>query len=179
MRRYGHVLAAAAVLALGVAARGEITITPSEPTEQDAVHVTVSRWTNTGGYNIENVTTAIMDSLIQVDLFWTTPRPGAPVTQALVHHKRTVSLGTLRPGLYKMLVAHRGLSVPSESASFTVSAGPPTDANPVCDCFCHRWPEYFAGRTCPYCGCPGQPAQNPGRPTLLDRLHKLLSLLPH
>ena len=114
-----------------------------------------------------------------VDLFWTTPSPGTPVTHALVHHKRTVSLGTLRPGLYTLWITHRGLNAPSESTSFTVTAGSTGGVEPACDCFCHRWPQLFAGRTCPYCGCPAPPAQNPGLPSLFDRLRDLLTLLPH
>lgn len=172
---------AAAILALCTTVQAAITITPSEPTDQDEIQVTVSHWTNTGGYSINNITTRVMGSLIQIDLFWTTPRPGSAVTQAFVQHQRTASLGRLSPGLYKVRVLHYGLSVPSESASFTVTAGsqaPNPQPNPHCDCFCHAWGHLFRSGACPLCGCSGLDIPDYSTPNPFDLFRNRLPLLP-
>ncbi len=176
MKRYAWVVTA--ILALCTAAQGEISITPSEPTSQDEVQVTVSRWTNTGGYHIDDVTAQVVGNLIQLDLFWTTPSPGSIVTQAFVLHKRTLSLGQLSPGIYTVRVTHHGMRDGMESAFFTVSDSPAAGEDGTCDCICHRWPQMFAGRTCPFCGCAAQDAPDNGSDSLFDRLRNRMTLWP-
>lgn len=172
-----HTLAVLAILAVCATTQGKISLTPSDPTANDEIEVTVSRWTNTGGYHIDDMTAHVFGSLIYVDLFWSVPSPGTPVTQACMLHEQTVSLGTLDAGMYKLRVTHRGMNVPAESTSFTVSpsqtAEPDPTSEPACDCICHRWPQMFAGRVCPFCGCGDQDTPDDGTPSLLDRLHDL------
>ena len=165
-----HAASLLAILVLGVAAQAEITITPSEPTTDDEIQVTVSRWTSTGGYAINGMTFRMLGDTIYVDIFWRTPGFGEAVTQATVLHEETESLGKLAAGVYKVLVTHRGLNALTESASFAVSADQNAEPDPVtepaCDCICHRWPQFFAGRVCPLCGCSGEEEEQQPAPAI-------------
>ncbi len=182
MKRYVFVLTAAAISALCTTARSEITVTPSEPTIQDEVQVTVSRWTNTGGYHIDDMTVRVTGTFIQMDLFWSTPAPGTGVTMAFVLHERTHSLGQLSPGLYTVRATHHGIRGWGDSASFVVSdpeAGdgdcPDEGEEDSCGCICHLWPQMFAGKVCPFCGCGGQ--NNSDDESLFDRIRNRMSWL--
>lgn len=175
MRRQAWIVTA--LLALGTAAQAEIAVTPSQPTLEDEVRVKVSHWTNTGGYHIDAAEARILGGLIYIDLFWTVPGPGTPVTQAFVLHERTVALGELDAGRYTVRVTHHGLNVPAESVSFTVSRDQTPEPEPACDCKCHLWTRFFTGRPCPFCPCDGQDPIDDGTPSLLRRLQDLMSRL--
>ena len=179
-----HAIAVLAILTLGVAARADISITPSEPTPDDEIQITVSRWTSTGGYNINGTTCRMLGDTIYLDLYWRTPGFGEIVTSAIVLHEETESVGKLAAGMYKVSVTHLGLNAPTESASFTVSlnqsAEPAPSEEPICDCICHRCPQFFAGRACPFCGCVGPEPEAPesGIPSFFSHLLNLNITLP-
>jgi len=168
-----HALVVLALLTLGATAQANITITPTEPTPDDEVEVTVSHWTNTGGYRIDAMTCRILGNTIYLDLYWETPSLGSVVTQATVLHEQTRSLGKLAPGTYTVRVSHRNLNALGESADFTVAqeqdAEAPEPDGPSAfpsDCICQRWPQFFAGRTCPFCGRTVEEQTDGGFPSL-------------
>lgn len=50
----------------------------------------------------------------------------------------------------------------------------------TCDCFCHRWPAFFSGRPCPFCGCDPSHSSNTGDSasgggSLLDSLRQRIA----
>jgi hypothetical protein len=188
-----------AILGFAISCEGDIIVSPSAPTSVDSVKITVYASVGSGGYAINDVTARVDANTITLDVFWSVPGPGAMVTLMFEEHGFAKWVGRLPPGTYTVEVIHHVLGR-TESASFIVTPGnpgsaPPADpaegidslaiilqrnsrhiislpvsSPPSCDCFCHKWPQLFAGRACPFCGCGGQSTPSTGTGSLMDRM---------
>lgn len=156
------------------------SISPAEPTPEDEIILTISRWANTGGYSLEITDVRIEGDEIWVDFVLHCPGPSAFVTHAFTRNDDSASLGRLEPGTYTLYTSQDGGAY-GAALTFTVyveapdgsSENSPDDDSGIdegvaqghvpplvinvpaqtCDCICHRWPALFSGRPCPFCGC--------------------------
>lgn len=141
-------------------------ISPEQPTPSDDITIAVScqqgTFSRQNGQDLMRFRTEGNELWFDID--WTyvlrivDERP--VVSTAIVTY--TQSVDPLAPGEYTLHVtnywSHDNSVLSEDQMTFVVSVPGSVDAAPTetCNCFCHRWPGFYASRPCPFCGC------NPG-----------------
>ena len=119
-----------------------LTITPSEPTEGDAVTATVS-CSPVGYYYVDRADLQVRGALITLDLYWQDAVFFAPIDEL----RHIQPLGTFDPGTYTLLVKNHGPFSGMATMSFAVTALEPDDGGDP------TWPSWwssFHGGTLPW-----------------------------
>lgn len=110
-----------------------LTITPSEPTEGDAVTATVS-CSPVGYYYVDRADLQVRGALITLDLYWQDAVFFAPIDEL----RHIQPLGTFDPGTYTLLVRNHGPFSGMATTSFTVTALEPDNGDDP------TWPSWWS-----------------------------------
>ena len=115
----------------------EISFTPSMPTPQDEVVVTIAGWKQVADYVADHVEVRTEGREIFVDIYWISG-PLPPNLWVLKNYEITRSLGTFEPGTYTVHVTNRGMIGGGAWAIFTVR-----DLSPLIELGNSFWPSWW------------------------------------
>jgi len=103
----------------------DVTVSPTNPTTQTPVTVTVTGNAPATNYHLDHVDRSQIGNFIFLDMYWTSTDNGGMV---LVPYTHDESLGTLAAGRYTVYVRsyYNSLIRQTESVSFSVSKVPDT-----------------------------------------------------
>jgi hypothetical protein len=110
-----------------------ISVSPTNPTPNDSISVTVSGWKPATNYSIQRSVANVVGRTIMIDIYWQNPGCGG---QVVTNYTRTESIGKRSSGAYTVSVrSYLNCAVVDRmTKAFTVAA------SCGCSCPCHTSP---------------------------------------